>query len=318
MANLHVQSPGKLEAFPAFDALVAASLVFCWATGFVVPRFFGPYIEPLTFVAARNVSAMLLLAAIALLWRRPWPRQPREWLGLMWAGALFQGVFLMAGYWAIFHGLPVATAALIGALQPALTALCAAWLLGERISGLQIAGMMLGLAGVGLVMVPKFSSSDAGTALGLALVCLIGVACAAYGSVYQKRYEHAGDSWTRTTLIFVGAVLPPMIFAPLLETQSVEWSAALIGVYLWSVVALSIGGTMALLYLIQKGQAARAASLLYLVPPLSAIMAYLGFGERIHLIQVAGFLVAAAGVYLVLRHSAAARSPAAGKLAADR
>jgi drug/metabolite transporter (DMT)-like permease len=292
----------------SFDALIGAALVFFWSSGFVVPHFFGPYVEPVTFVAARNVSALVLLAIIALLKRSPWPNEPGQWLGLMWAGAMFQGIFLMAGYWSIFHGLPVATAALIGALQPALTAICAAWLLGERISTLQIAGMALGLCGVGLVISPKFADSHAGTAIGLAVVCLIGVACAAYGSVYQKRYQHVRDDWSRTALIFLGAAILPVICAPLMETLAVQWSATLVGVYLWAVVALSIGGTMALLSLIQRGQAARAASLLYLVPPLSAAMAYVGFGERIHLVQVAGFLVAAAGVSLVLKHSARART----------
>jgi drug/metabolite transporter (DMT)-like permease len=161
---------GHARHAATFDTLLGAALVFFWASGFVVPRFFGPYVEPVTFVAARNVSAMVLLAIIAAAKRSPWPNQPSQWFGLMWAGLLFQGIFLMAGYWSIFHGLPVATAALIGALQPALTAISAAWLLGERIAPLQIAGMGLGLCGVGLVISPKLVDSHAGTAIGLALV----------------------------------------------------------------------------------------------------------------------------------------------------
>jgi drug/metabolite transporter (DMT)-like permease len=294
-----IRMPANGNRYDSFDALVAAALVFSWASGFVVPRFFGPYVAPLTFVAARNVAALAALSGVAYVGRHRWPRHWNERLGLIWAGALFQGVFLMAGYWAIAQGLPVATAALIGGLQPALTALFAAAMLGESISLAQIGGMALGLAGVALVISPKLGSADAGMSAGLAAVCLLGVGCAAYGSVYQKRFEGAGDNWTRTALIFIGAAVPPVLFAPMLERLEFQWSLELVLVYLWSVFALSIGATMAFLYLIGRGKAARTASLLYLVPPLSAAMAYFGFGEHIHMVQVAGFVVAAAGVYVV-------------------
>jgi drug/metabolite transporter (DMT)-like permease len=291
----------------SFDSLVGAALVLFWSSGFVVPRFFAPYVEPVTFVAARNVGATVVLAAVAVLCSRPWPTATGDRLGLMWAGALFQGVYLMAVYWAIFHGLPVAIGALIGSLQPALTALFAARMLGERLSARQIAGMGVGLVGVALVLSPKFSSADAGMTIGLALIALAGVAAGAYGSVYQKQFEQTGDAWTRTALIMLGALIPPTLAAPMLERVSVVWAAELVAVYLWAVIALSIGGTMALLHLIRKGQAARAAALLYLMPPVSALMAYLAFGERIWLVQVAGFLVAAAGVYLVQTQGVAPR-----------
>jgi drug/metabolite transporter (DMT)-like permease len=250
----------------------------------------------ITFVALRNGGAMLILTLVALALRSPWPQQWTERIGLMWAGALFQGFYLMALYWAIFHGLPVAIAALIAGLQPAFTAVFAAMLLGEKLSVGQTSGIALGLCGVGLVLSPKLTTNGAGTTLGLALMSLAGVAGGAYGSVYQKRFEHVGDDWSRTALLFVGAFLPAAVLALAMDERPIEWSGNLIAVYLWSVVPLAIGGTMGLLYLIRKGQAARAAALLYLVPPISALMAYVGFGERIVLMQVAGFAVVAAGV----------------------
>jgi drug/metabolite transporter (DMT)-like permease len=253
---------------------------------------------------------MLVLALIALTIRSSWPLHWADRLGLMWAGALQQGVYLMALYWAIFHGLPVAIAALIGGLQPALTAVFAASVLGEKITARQIAGMVIGLCGVGLVLSPKFAETNAANTLALALLGLAGVAAGAYGSVYQKRYVHLGDDWSRTALLFVGAVFPATVMAYALEGGPIEWTPNLVVVYAWSVLPLAIGGTMGLLYLMRKGQAARAASLLYLVPPISAFMAYVGFGERLRAIQVAGFAVAAIGVYLVQASPAASSHPA--------
>jgi drug/metabolite transporter (DMT)-like permease len=286
-------------ASSASTLAIAALFVLLWASGLVVPRAFGPYIEPITFVAARNGGAALVLIIIALALRRPWPSNRNQQFGLMWAGALLQGFFLMAVYWSIHRGLPVGIAALAAGLQPAMTAMFAGWMIGERVSARQWIGIGLGFVGLVLVMTPKLGAGHAATTAGLAVLALAGVACASYASIYQKRFETAGDAVTRTALIFVGALIPPLIGAPLIEEMHVTWAVPLLAVYAWSVVALAIGATMALLHLIRKGQAAKAASLIYLVPPVSAAMAYLGFGETVAPVQIAGFAVAAFGVGLV-------------------
>lgn len=283
----------------SWQSLIPVAFVLCWASGFVVPRAFAPYIEPLTFVAIRNGAAAIVLVIIALALRSSWPDKWSERAGLLWAGALLQGFSLMAVYWAIVHGLPVGVAALIGALQPALTAMLAAWMLGETLSRGQWTGIALGFAGVALVISPKLGTPEGDSSLGLGLLAFAGVACMAYASLFQKRFEQVGDPCARTAIMFIGATVPALVAACLLERPHIEFAPALIAVWVWSVFALAIGATMALLFLIRKGQASRAASLIYLVPPVSALMAYAGFGEAIHLVQVAGFAVAAFGVALV-------------------
>jgi drug/metabolite transporter (DMT)-like permease len=283
----------------SWQSLIPVAFVLCWASGFVVPRAFAPYIEPLTFVAIRNGAAAIALVIVVLALRSSWPDKWSDRAGLLWAGALLQGFSLMAVYWTIVHGLPVGVAALIGALQPALTAMLAAWLLGEALSRWQWVGIALGFAGVALVISPKLGTSEAHSSLVLGLLAFVGVACMAYASLFQKRFEKVGDPWSRTAIMFIGATVPALVAACLLERAQIEFAPALIAVWVWSVFALAIGATMALLFLIRKGQASRAASLIYLVPPVSALMAYAGFGEAIHLIQIAGFAVAASGVALV-------------------
>jgi drug/metabolite transporter (DMT)-like permease len=283
----------------AVDYLLPAVFVLLWASGIVVPRAFAPYVGPLTFVAARNAGAAVVLVLVAAALRRPWPRSRADQVGLVWAGALLQGFFLMAAYWAIAEGLAVGIAALIAALQPALTAMLAAWMVGETVTRRQWIGIALGFGGVVMVISPKLETAGAHASVGLAVLFLAGVACAAYGSIYQKRFEQTGDPWTRTALIFIGATIPPVIGAGLFEGGHVIWAAPLVAVYAWSVFALAIGATMTLLYLIQKGQAAKAASLIYLVPPVSAAMAWLGFNEPIGWPLIAGFVVTALGVALV-------------------
>lgn len=290
---------GASRAARVADYAIPIVFVLLWATGFVVPRAFAPYAEPFSFIAARNAGAALALVLIALALRRPWPPTWADRLGLMWAGALLQGFFLMAGYWAIVGGLSVGVAALTGAMQPALTALFAAFMVGEGLARRQWLGLALGFAGVAVVISPKLVSGQGHASLILALVFLAGVACAAYSSIYQKRFEHAGDAWTRTALMFIGAAIPAALGALAFEHGHVAAAVPLVAVYLWSVFALAIGATMTLLYLIQKGEAAKAASLIYLVPPVSAVMAWLGFGEPIGWALIAGFAITACGVWLV-------------------
>ena len=110
----------------SWQSLIPVAFVLCWDSGFVVPRAFAPYIEPLTFVAIRNGAAAIVLVIIAFALRSSWPDKWSDRAGLLWAGALLQGFSLMAVYWTIVHGLPVGVAALIGALQPTLTAMLAA------------------------------------------------------------------------------------------------------------------------------------------------------------------------------------------------
>jgi drug/metabolite transporter (DMT)-like permease len=277
-------------------ATIGIAFVMCWASGFVVPRVLVPYAEPVTFVALRNGGAAILLAGIALAIRSSWPRL-RDVRGLLWVGALLQGFSVMGLYWAVYWGLPVGIAALIGGLQPSLTAMFAAALLGEELGLSQWSGIALGFLGLTIAIWPKVSA--AGSGIALVLSALVGVACMAYASIRQKRYEHAGDPWSRTTIMFVGASVPAAVGAALVEHGYVVWNGPMVAVYAWSVVALAVGATMGLLFLIARGQAARAAALIYLVPPTSALMAYLGFGERISVMQIAGFFASAVGVALV-------------------
>src|ERR1051325_4862623 len=177
-------------------ASIPIAFVLCWASGFVVPRAFERYSEPLTFVALRNAGALVLLAAIAV-WH-PWPRKLSDILGLMWSGALLQGFSLCLMYGAVYHGLPAGIAALIGGVQPAIAAVLGVTMLGETLAVLQWTGIAIGLAGVALVVSPKLADAS-GASFGLIAAAFAGVASIAFGFAPQKGFEHPRAAGERAT-----------------------------------------------------------------------------------------------------------------------
>jgi drug/metabolite transporter (DMT)-like permease len=176
-------------------------------------------------------------------------------------------------------------------------------LLGEELRALQWCGIAAGFAGLALGVLAKVVPSEASPVHVLA--ALGGVAALAFGSIYQKRFSEIGDAWSRTTWMFGGASLASSVAAEILEHGQTSWRPALMAIYTWSVLVLAVGATMGLLFLIEKGQASRAAALLNLVPPTSALMAYIAFGETIGLFELIGFAVSAGGVALVQPNRAA-------------
>lgn len=287
---------------PALAAVAPWLFVLLWSTGFIGARFGLPYIEPFTFLGIRFAIAASLLALIALALRSPWPR------GAAVGHAAAAGLLLHAGYlggvfFAIDRGMPAGLSALIVSLQPILTALIAQSALGERISGRQWLGLILGLAGVAMVVAEKLVTPGAGpppiTAASLAAV-LVALVCTTTGTIYQKRFGGKIPLLSGTALQYVAAGLLMAPLAFLVETRVIDWTPQLAFALGWLVLVLSLGAILLLLLLLRLNSTARVASLFYLVPPATAIEAYLIFGERLGPLALAGLVVASAGVALVV------------------
>ncbi|NIF73939.1 EamA family transporter, partial [Burkholderia sp. Ap-962] len=170
--------------------LAAAAFVALWSTGFIVARAIHPYADPNLYLLARFGGTALLFALIALASRARWPAR-REWGRQLLAGALLQGVYLGASYWAVAQGLPAGVMARRGAVEPRATAVCAVPLVGERLPARGGAGMALGVAGVALVLAPKRAApatahGAAGASAFTVLVAVLSIASITAGSLYQK------------------------------------------------------------------------------------------------------------------------------------
>ena len=282
--------------------LAAAPVIFVllWSTGFIGARLTAPYAEPLSFLAYRFAIVAVILALWSLVVRAPWPSAQDAWRATL-AGAFIHGGYLGSVYWAVFHGMPAGVSALIIGLQPLMTAFLAAPLLGEKISGRHWIGLVVGIAGISMVLWPKLTWSDYGITPVTIAVSVAGTLFIAGGSIYQKRFAAGLDMRTGNVFQFIGATVVVFIGAALTETFQVTWNAPVIFAMFWVVFVLSIGAITLLYLMIRHGDVSKVAGLFYLVPASTAIMAWLLFDETLLIIQMAGMAVCAAAVILVMR-----------------
>ncbi|WP_269509453.1 DMT family transporter [Burkholderia sp. IMCC1007] len=282
-------------------SLVAAAFVALWSTGFIVARAIKPYADPNLFLLARFAGTAVLFGVVALVARAPWPAR-REWPRHLIAGALLQGVYLGASYWAVAQGLNAGVMALLGALQPLATAVLAVPLFDERLPARGWLGMALGLAGVALVLAPKVAGGvappGAAPAWFVVAVSVLSVGSITAGSLYQKGKLAQNDLRTAVAVQNFGAAIVAAIFVALLHESRWIGAPALWISLVWGIVFLSGGAVTMLMWMLRRGNAAHATSLLFLAPPLAALQGYLLFGETLAAVQLAGFALALVGVVL--------------------
>ncbi len=275
--------------------------VLMWATGFVVARLSAPHVEPLTFLAIRFPIAGAIFFVIALIIGAPWPGH-RLALHAMVAGAFLHGGYLAPVYWAVAHGMPAGVSALIVGLQPLITAILAHYMVNEHISSRHWIGLAVGIAGVGLVIWPKLSFAALGGITPLTTaVNVLGAVAIAFGTVYQKRYGTGLNLASGGTWQYAGASIVVIAAALMVEDFRFDGSFNAWFALGWSVIVLSLGAITLLMLLIRHGNVGRVSSLIFLVPGVSALMAYGLFGETLTAVQILGMAVCAAAVLIVTR-----------------
>jgi len=281
-------------------AIATAPVLFVllWSTGFIGARYGLPYIEPLTFLAVRMFFVVVIMAAIAIIGGAKPPDAGEIGHSLV-AGSLVHGLYLGGVFTAISQGVPAGISALIPGRQPILTSTIANRFMGETVTRVQWIGLALGLIGVLLVLHDR-NIVLAGSTLGwiASFLSLIGITL---GTLYQKRYCGAID-WRSGNLVqYIGAGVLFTIGAFAFETREIHWTGELIFALAWLVLVLSIAAVGLMYWLIRRSAATGFASLFYLVPVVTALFAYLLFGERLDAISILGMVICAGGVVLANR-----------------
>lgn len=280
-------------------ALYPLLFVALWSTGFIGAKFGLPYVEPLTFLAVRYAAVLVLMGLVVWRMRAPWPSTLRECGHIAVTGVLVHAVYLGGVFIAIGHGLPAGVAAIVVGLQPLLTALGAGWLLREKVRATQWAGLAAGFAGVALVVAHKVAAG-AGLATLWTLLFPVAVALLAItaGTLYQKRYCPSFDLRTGSLIQFIPSLVLTGLAAAVTETMHIEWTGSFVFALAWLVLVLSLGAVTLLNVLIRSGSAVNVASLFYLVPPCTALVAWALFGETLTGLALAGMGLTVFGVWL--------------------
>lgn len=280
-----------------------ALFVLIWSTGFVVARYGMPHAPPLTFLSWRYALSIACFALWIVVARAPWPRSRAQWWHLAVSGVLMHAGYLGGVWAAVKAGIGAGTVSLIVGLQPVLTAVWVSSTGGHHVDRRQWLGLGLGLAGLLLVVWRKLGVGELG-ALNLSL-SLAALASITIGTLYQKRFVIAPDVRSAGFVQLAAALAVTLPFALLLEHEPLVLHPELIGAMAWSVLVLTLGGSSLLLLLIQRGAATRVVSLMYLVPPCTALLAAALFGETLTPAVLAGLALTALGVWLVVRDPAA-------------
>lgn len=289
-----------MAASPWLRAMPAIFVVI-WSTGFVVAKFGLPFAPPLTFLAIRYALSIACFLVWVRLAGAAWPQEPRQWLHLGVTGTLMHAGYLGGVWVAVKAGMGSGLVALIVGLQPVLTAV---WVTrmqgdGQAVSRVQWLGLLLGLSGLLLVVWRKLGVGAEVNSLTLAAAVFALLSITA-GTLYQKKYVKPADVRTANAIQLMAALA---VTWPLtgLESEVIAWNASFISAMAWSVLVLTLGGSSLLYLLIQRGAATAVTSLLYLVPPTTALMAWLLFKESVTAATWLGTAITAVGVALVVR-----------------
>lgn len=295
----------------ASDAWVRATpavFVLIWSTGFIVARYGMPHSPPFSFLVLRYLLSIACFLPWIFWAKVPWPKTTPQWLHLSVSGMLMHGGYLGGVWVAVKAGMGSGLTSLIVGFQPVLTAIWLSYSLrGSDQPGVtrqQWLGLLLGFAGLLMVVWRKLtldspmdhvSSFNIAFAVGALLSITI-------GTLYQKRFVKPCDVRSANTVQIMAALAITVPLA-LAETQPMDWNVELAGALAWSVLGLTVGGSSLFYVLIQRGAAAAVTSLMYMVPPTTAILAWMLFGESITAATLVGTALTALGVSLVVRTS---------------
>jgi drug/metabolite transporter (DMT)-like permease len=275
------------------------AFVVLWSTGYIAAKYAVPGADPMAFLTWRYALVVVILLPLALLWRLPWPERPINYLHLCITGVSCHGLGLGGVFLAIDRGVEAGVSALIMGLLPVLAAAVAAAFLGERLSPRQLLGLILGFAGVALVVSDRLGNG-AGSLTGVAWN-LVGVVAFTVGTFYQKAHNQRVNPFIGAVVQFSAAAAACFLLSLLFGESEIRWVPQVFGALVWTVIVLSITATMVLYWLLRRGAMAEVSSLFYLVPVCAALLAWPLFGETLTIVAFGGMVVTVAGVALVTR-----------------
>ncbi len=211
-------------------------------------------------------------------------------------GVLFHGVFLGGVFFAQAQGVTVGVVALIVALQPVLTSALSVPLLGESVSLRQWFGIALGLGGAALVLL--WQRENHLPPLGALSAC-VAVLSVTAATLWQKKLSGSLPLGINNMYQALGATLFHLTMLYVLEPPFINWTLPFVYAMAWQILAVSLGAFTIFIYLLSVGSASGTTVLLFLVPPVSAVLAWLVLGESLTGVDIIGLIATSIAVYII-------------------
>lgn len=291
MSTRTLSAPAAVQAAP-----LPMIFIVLWSSGYVGGAIGILYAEPFTMTFLRFALAALIMLAVVIATRTPMPSSPMQVVHMAVVGFFMQALQFGGLYAGMKHGVPAGQSALIVGLMPVLVGLLAGPLLGEKIHWRQWIGLGLGLLGVVFVLAEKIGVGyGALVGYGFTAAALVGITA---GTLYQKRFCGGFDLRTTGFVQMVVGASVMLAAALATETMVIDWTAAFVGSVVWLALMNSIGALLLLYVMIRRGEATKVASLFFLIPPVTQIMASATLGEIPTTLALVGFGLAATGVWL--------------------
>ena len=274
--------------------------VLIWSSGFVVAKYAFEYSDVLFFLGVRLLIAGFLLLLITVALGQSLRLTRSQMLISLALGLTLQGLYLGGVWEAIANGSPAGIASVVTSTQPILVSILAFMILKERLLRNQIIGLVLGFAGVVLVLSPALSATGEMTFIALSLL-ILGLSGSTSATLIQKKFGDSLPLLAGTTYQFLFAGVILTLISVLSGRTDLQWNLQSTLAMAWAVIVTSIIAVVALLWMLQRGSAAKVSSLLYLVPPAASLQAWALFGEKLNAQSIIGIAMTALGVALVQR-----------------
>jgi drug/metabolite transporter (DMT)-like permease len=274
--------------------------IVIWSSGFVVAKFAFADADALYFLAIRLILAAIILFILTLALRQPIRLSRSDIKASLLIGLALHGLYLAGVWYAVELGAPAGLSSVITSMQPIIVSLLAVQILSEPLTRKQLSGLFFGLAGVFLVVLPKLSGTDGFTAESLAFL-FMALAGSTIATLLQKKIGHSIPLMMGTTYQFTIAGIVLLLVSIMRGKTSIELTHTTVWTMAWAVLVTSIAAVLLLLWLLNKGSAAKVSSLLYLVPPMAVVQAFVLFDEKVSAVGIIGIAMTAMGVALVIR-----------------
>ena len=272
--------------------------VILWSSAFITTKPITDNSDPFSALAFRFLLVAFGFFVYAVYKKEKIIVKKKFLFEALSTGILFHGIYLGGVFFSVSKGLPTGVVALIVTLQPILTNILASPILNEKISLKQWIGVILGFLGAFLVL-----GFDIGTSLPIigvlsAFIALISVTSA---TLWQKKLSNNLPLSVSNMYQAIGGCLFNILLIFTIGKPFINFSSTFLIAISHQIFLISFGAFTILMYMIKRNSASKTVTLFFLVPPTTALMAFLFLNEKLNYIDVSGFLIVSIGVFIATR-----------------